>query len=319
MELLYTRSWQDKNLLRNRELHAPWVAEYLDRGKPGHLVAHSRSRSLRNQSPVVIRPDLLQTEDGFALSEIDSVPGGIGLTAYLNGLYGGEAAGIIGGDSDAMLMAFYESLSALVPDKKLPLVAILVSDEAATYRPEMEWAAASLQRKGLRVHCQHVNDLMPLGDAWCVDVDGNPEEVDVIYRFWELFDEPNVPVMQPLLEAVEAGRIAVSPPMRHFRRRKTEPRSLPPPPAGRLLAREPVAALVQATRHGDPEVVDRGSGATAAQRRARRALGRRQTHPPLAGTGRGLAEGAQPDPEDQRLPRKRLGRTQRPAGQRRQP
>ncbi len=220
MELLYTRSWQDKNLLRNRELHAPWVAEYLDRGKPGHLVAHSRSRSLRNQSPVVIRPDLLQTEDGFALSEIDSVPGGIGLTAYLNGLYGGEAAGIIGGDSDAMLMAFYESLSALVPDKKLPLVAILVSDEAATYRPEMEWAAASLQRKGLRVHCQHVNDLMPLGDAWCVDVDGNPEEVDVIYRFWELFDEPNVPVMQPLLEAVEAGRIAVSPPMRHFQEEK---------------------------------------------------------------------------------------------------
>ena len=220
MELLYTRSWQGKNLLRNRELRAPWVAEYLDRGKPAHLVAHSRSRTLRNQTPVVIRPDLLQTEDGFALSEIDSVPGGIGLTAYLNGLYGGAAAGIVGGDNDTMVLGFYESLAALVPDKALPLIAILVSDEAATYRPEMEWVAARLQQHGYRVHCHHVNDLMPLGDSWCVDVDGNPEEVDVIYRFWELFDEANVPVMRPLMQAVEDGKLVVSPPMRHFQEEK---------------------------------------------------------------------------------------------------
>lgn len=220
VELLYTRSWQDKNLLRNRELHAPWVAGYLDRGKPSHLVEHGRCRALRNQQPIVIRPDLLITEDGFALSEIDSVPGGIGLTAFLNGLYGGAEAGIIGGDSKTMLLAFYESLAALVPDKTLPLVSILVSDEAATYRPEMEWAASYLQKMGFRVHCHHVNDLMPLGDSWCVDVEGNPEEVDVIYRFWELFDEANIPQMRPLMQAVEEGRIVVSPPMRHFQEEK---------------------------------------------------------------------------------------------------
>ena len=44
-ELLYTRSHENKNLLRNAELKAPWVADYLDRGKPDWLIAHSRAKS----------------------------------------------------------------------------------------------------------------------------------------------------------------------------------------------------------------------------------------------------------------------------------
>ncbi len=34
LEWLYQRSLSGKNLLRNKPLLAPWVAEYLDRGKP---------------------------------------------------------------------------------------------------------------------------------------------------------------------------------------------------------------------------------------------------------------------------------------------
>ncbi|HMD61483.1 MAG TPA: hypothetical protein VKG78_08635, partial [Opitutaceae bacterium] len=34
LETLYLRSVAGKNLLRNKALTAPWVAEYLDRGKP---------------------------------------------------------------------------------------------------------------------------------------------------------------------------------------------------------------------------------------------------------------------------------------------
>ncbi len=218
MEQLYTRSWQGKNLLRNRDLKAPWVAEYLDRGKPARLVEHERARRLRNQVPIVIRPDLLQTSDGYALTEIDSVPGGIGLTSYLNKLYGGDATGVIGGD--AMPRQFYEALAALTPEKPLPLIAILVSDEASTYRPEMDWLAAQLQEQGYRVYCRHTSDLMPLGDSFCIDVDGNPEEVDIIYRFWELFDQANIPVMDSLMEAVEDGRIVVTAPMKLFQEEK---------------------------------------------------------------------------------------------------
>lgn len=216
VELLYTRSWQGKNILRNRELLAPWVAEYLDRGKPQRLIEHSRTKATRNQTPAVLRPDLLQTEDGFALTEIDSVPGGVGLTSYLNKLYSEDQ--IVGGSD--MPQGFYDALAALAPDNPLPLIAILVSDEASTYRPEMDWIASVLQEKGLRVYCRHTSDLIPLGDAFCIDVDGNPEEVDVIYRFWELFDQENIPVMEQLMRAVEEGRIAVTPPMKHFHEEK---------------------------------------------------------------------------------------------------
>ena len=90
LEVLYLRSATGRNLLRNKPLVAPWVAAYLDRGKPDHLVAHARDPRNRGALPMVLRPDLLLTDDGFALTELDSVPGGIGLTAFLNRLYGGE-------------------------------------------------------------------------------------------------------------------------------------------------------------------------------------------------------------------------------------
>jgi len=218
LELLYLKSVDGRNILRNRELHTPWVAEYLDRGKPRELVAHQRARALRGSVPLVIRPDLLVTDDGFALTEMDSVPGGIGLTAFLNRLYAADPA-IVGAD-DAMLEAFYNALSALCPHKRLPLIAIVVSDEAATYRPEMDWLAEQLQRRGHRVYAFHPSEIMPLGDTLCADVDGNPETVDVVYRFWELFDMGNIPIAGDIMQFVEDGAVRVSPPMRAFQEEK---------------------------------------------------------------------------------------------------
>ena len=218
VERLYSRSWQNKKILRNRDLRAPWVAEYLERGKPEFLIRHARVDRTRHTLPVVIRPDLLLTGDGFALTEIDSVPGGIGLTAFLNKIYGGASAGIVGGDS--MLDLFYDALAALAPEKPEPLIALLVSDESETYRPEMEHIAGVLRAKGRRVYCRQPEDLMPIGDSFCIDVDGSPADVDVVYRFWELFDHANVPVMEELLTAVEEGRIVVTPPMKTFQEEK---------------------------------------------------------------------------------------------------
>eukprot|EP01034_Spumella_vulgaris_P010505 gene10505-13328_t len=80
LETLYLRSAAGKNLLRNKPLIAPWVADYLDRGKPPALVAHARDPKNRGVFPSVLRPDLLLTDEGFVLTELDSVPGGIGLT-----------------------------------------------------------------------------------------------------------------------------------------------------------------------------------------------------------------------------------------------
>ena len=247
LENLYLRSAAGKNLLRNKPLLAPWVAEYLDRGKPPRLVEHARDSRLRGAFPTVLRPDLLLTEEGFALTELDAVPGGIGLTAFLNRLYEGEvpsamcqvpsagagtqnskpdtqgqppAPGGILGAGDAMIECFYASLAGLLPAKRPPLVAFVVSDEASTYRPEMRWLAAELQKRGRHVYCLRPEDVFPLGGALCFDVDGTPEKIDLIYRFFELFDLGNIRTAPYFFDAWDHGEVAVAPPMRHFQEEK---------------------------------------------------------------------------------------------------
>src|ERR1051326_602582 len=59
LETLYLRSVAGKNLLRNKPLLTPWVADYLDRGKPASLIAHARDPRNRGAFPTVLRPDLL--------------------------------------------------------------------------------------------------------------------------------------------------------------------------------------------------------------------------------------------------------------------
>lgn len=220
LETLYLRSATGKNLLRNKPLLAPWVADYLDRGKPADLVRHARDPKNRGAFPTVLRPDLLLTDEGFALTELDSVPGGIGLTAFLNRLYADEAGDRVLGHGDAMIGNFYASLAALRTEVANPLIAILVSEEAGTYRPEMQWLADQLQRRGRRVHCLAPDDVFPLGGELFFDVEGTPEKIDIIYRFFELFDWANVRVAPHILEAWSAGQVAIAPPMRHFQEEK---------------------------------------------------------------------------------------------------
>ena len=218
LETLYLRSVAGRNLLRNKPLTAPWVADYLDRGKPQALIAHARSPKNRGMFPNVLRPDLLLTDEGFVMTELDSVPGGIGLTGFLNRLYR-ETEGLLGSD-DAMIRNFHASLAALRPETRNPLIALVVSEEAATYRPEMEWIARQLQVAGHRVFCMRPEDLFPLGGALFFDVEGNPEKIDIIYRFFELFDLPSIKASSFIFDAWESGDVSVAPPMRTFQEEK---------------------------------------------------------------------------------------------------
>jgi hypothetical protein len=247
LETLYLRSVAGKNLLRNKPLVAPWVAEYLDRGKPAALVEHARDSRMRGAFPPVLRPDLLLTDDGFALTELDSVPGGIGLTAFLNRLYAGEVssssyqlpspadstqnpklktpdpepgAGAILGAGDLMIEAFHQSLAARLPQRRSPLIALVVSEEAATYRPEMQWLAGQLQQQGRRVVCLRPENVFPLGGALFFDAEGTPEKIDLIYRFFELFDLGHIGTAPYFLEAWANGEVVIAPPMRPFQEEK---------------------------------------------------------------------------------------------------
>src|SRR5437660_2074529 len=117
-----------------------WIARYLDAGKPKELIEFSRRKEIREILPRVIRPDLILTDEGYIIAEIDSVPGGIGLTGWLNQTYSAFDKEIIGG-SDGMLDGF----ATVLPNGG----DIVISEESATYRPEMEWIAARLKDRGL--------------------------------------------------------------------------------------------------------------------------------------------------------------------------
>lgn len=219
LETLYRRSVEGANLLRNRSLTAPWVARYLDRGKPDRLIAHARNPVFKGAVPAVIRPDLLLTEDGFALTEMDSVPGGIGLTAFLNQLYYPADDSLVGGRT-GMAESFARTLAAAAAETENPLIAVIVSDEAATYRPEFEYLAGVLRNLGWRIHVRHPDEIMPLGNTLCIPVDGEPLKVDVIYRFWELFDIQNISTFELILAAVEHGDVKITPPMKPYQEEK---------------------------------------------------------------------------------------------------
>jgi hypothetical protein len=227
LEALYLRSVAGKNLLRNRPLLAPWVADYLDRGKPSELIGHARDPRNRGALPCVLRPDLLLTDEGFVLTELDSVPGGIGLTAFLNRLYAGEIPGAklpqthdLLGAGDAMISGFYDAVAAARPDLNNPLIALVVSEEAATYRPEMSWLADQLELQGKRVFFLTPEQVYLIGSTLCFDLDGNPEKIDILYRFFELFDLANIPTAPAIFTAWAAGEVTVVPPMRPFQEEK---------------------------------------------------------------------------------------------------
>jgi hypothetical protein len=186
VNLLYRRSAEGKQ--------PEWVARWLDLGKPAELIERQRMAAFKNEVPRVIRPDLLLTEHGLRVTELDSVPGGIGLTAWLNQTYAnaevrGERAEPIGG-SQGMVRGF----ESIFGDAKK--VHIIVSEEAATYRPEMLWLAAQL---GPRFTVQ---------DSRFTDFG----QGDAVYRFFELFDLANVPNAKPIFELAAAKRIRLTPP-----------------------------------------------------------------------------------------------------------
>src|SRR6266446_8301758 len=93
-----------------------WIAEYLDAGKPKELVEFSRLGRFKGHVPRVMRPDVILTNDHFFITELDSVPGGIGLTGWLGKTYAELGDNVVGGATGMM-----EGFSAALQVEKHPL------------------------------------------------------------------------------------------------------------------------------------------------------------------------------------------------------
>ena len=197
-----------------------WVASWLDLGKPRSLIELQRSTVFSSELPRVIRPDLLLTESGLVLVELDSVPGGIGLTAWLNQTYARlpettDAQPAIAGRSDTLPEEPATRLESTPKPWRIlggadgmqkgfagifgdaPRIHIVISAEAATYRPEMEWLARQLDGSRFSVQDTQFTGFNP-GEA--------------VYRFFELFDLDQVANASAIFAGASEKRLTLTPP-----------------------------------------------------------------------------------------------------------
>ena len=199
-----------------RGLQPAWVAGYLDQGKPESLLTYSRMKRFRDQLPAVIRPDIIPTHDGMMITELDSVPGGIGLTGALTEIYSHplpltpHPLEIVGGP-EGMVRGFAAMLRSQLA-QHTGCVAILISEEAKDYRPEMTWLAARLRAIGLDAYCVEPRHIRFTEEGLRITNEGMDEPIALIYRFYELFDLLNIPKSELVQYAIKKDRVAVTPP-----------------------------------------------------------------------------------------------------------
>ena len=205
-----------------------WVHQYLDQGKPQALLEYARMKRFRDAVPQVIRPDVIPTETGMMITELDSVPGGIGITGSLSSAYGALGDTLVGG-ADGMIDGFaslFREPSDDLAGGDAGCLAIVVSDEAEDYRIEMEWVACRLRAAGLKAYCVHPRDLRFTEDqrslvpALFAHTPSGEQPVSHVYRFFELFDLENIPKSELLMYSAKKGRVRVTPPYKPWMEEK---------------------------------------------------------------------------------------------------
>ncbi len=178
----------NKLYLASSEGSAPeWIARWLDAGKPRHLVEFARSKKMRAQIPKLIRPDLLLDGEKLSLCELDSVPGGIGATAWMQETYSQLGAALLGGAT-----GMRDGWRSILPEG-----VVMVSHEAQDYLPEMRW----LNPDG--------------GSTQVVEAESHQLDGRPAYRFFEAFDLPNLPLSAAWMEALSQGA-PMTPPLKPY-------------------------------------------------------------------------------------------------------
>jgi len=183
-DLLYRQSASGKQ--------PAWVCEWLNQGKPDSLIKLQQHSQFKTALPKVIRPDILLTEEGWQITELDSVPGGIGLTAWLNKTYD-HHNDVLGGPNGMI-----DGFTKMFGDARN--VHLMVSEESATYQPEMKWLAEQI---GPHFSIRN-SDFSAINSG------------DSLYRFFELFDLENIQSAQQIFELSCLGQLNITAPPKSY-------------------------------------------------------------------------------------------------------
>ena len=182
-------------LYYSRDPSFAFFRKLLDQGKPEWIREINDSEIHRDALPKVIRPDLLLSDDKLRMSEIDSLPGGIGTIDFLNQFYSERGFDVIRG-SRSFGEYFRESE-----------IRFVFSEEALDYRPEIQWmlenAGAPLDEFLFLESEMNVSDL------------GNFDGAS-LYRYFELWDRDLTPAARAILEKSNRGELTLTPPPKAF-------------------------------------------------------------------------------------------------------
>lgn len=179
-----------------------FVARYLDAGKPPWLLELAQAEGYREQIPTIIRPDLLLTASGWKATELDSVPGSMGLLAFFEQVYASWP--LLGGGQTAAAMA--AALLYLLDSNQQ--AAIVISEECGGYRAETKWLSRHWQESQIQIPTLSPEQLQIKNGQ----VRYQGERLHLIYRFFELFDIENISGARELLHLGAQGKIRVTPP-----------------------------------------------------------------------------------------------------------
>ncbi len=180
----------------------PFIAHYLDAGKPGWLIELAQLKAFRGQTPLIMRPDLLLTPQGWRAAELDSVPGSMGLLAFFEQIYADWP--LLGAAATASSMA--AALLTLTNDNGQ--IAIVISQECGGYHAETAWLSRQWREQGYNIPTLDPEQLQITNGQ----VRWLGHRLHVIYRFFELFDLDNVPGAKDLLYLAAQEKIKITPP-----------------------------------------------------------------------------------------------------------
>lgn len=218
---VFYKFYKSSNKLYYESVHGRqpgWISGYLDQGKPQAVVEYIRMNRIKGLLPGVIRPDIILTEEGMVVTELDSVPGGIGITGSLEGAYSAVSAGLgrnIEVSGEGITTGFQNMLNTVAGTSN-PVIAIVVSEESGDYRSEMEWTAKIVREKGGRAYCIKPEEIIFSEEGLFF----SGVKIDVLYRFFELFDLKNIPKSELIMYSAKKKKVAVTPPFKYITEEK---------------------------------------------------------------------------------------------------
>jgi hypothetical protein len=198
-----------------KERQPPWISRYLDQGKPDPVITHGQMNRFKQHLPGIIRPDLIPTDQGFIATELDSVPGGIGLTGNLSARYS-ELGYPVAAGSEGMVNGFAQMIRDISALPGNSCLAIIVSDESGSYRPEMHWLGKRLNDVALCTTVIEPDDIRFTEGGLHVSFDERTVPVDVVYRFFELFDLKNIPKFEHVFDSAKKKKVMITPPLKAY-------------------------------------------------------------------------------------------------------